>query len=208
LLRRGAAVDATDVSADMLAALVRETGGVVPVTVGDIRRLPLADGSYDISAAAFVITHLHDPALAVAELNRVTRPSGWLLATSFGADDHPVKAAVDGVLIRHHFRPPEWYAELKTVTMPLTATVDAFSAVASAGGLTEFRVDEIVVDFSDLTPGAVAAYRLGMAHTAPFVAALAEAERRRLTEESVEAVRGVPPLRVSMLVLLAASGPS
>jgi SAM-dependent methyltransferase len=190
----------------MLAALVRETGGVVPVTVADIRRLPMSNGSYDIAAAAFVITHLRDPHVAIAELSRVTRPGGWLLATSFGADDHPVKAAVDGVLARHGFQPPPWYAELKTVTMPLTATVEAVRSVASAGGLADYRVDEITVDFSDLRPAAVAAYRLGMAHTAPFVTTLAEAERMRLTDESIEAVRGVPPLQVSMLVLLAEAG--
>jgi hypothetical protein len=78
--------------------------------------------------------------------------------------------------------------------------------VASAGGLADYRVDEITVDFSDLRPAAVAAYRLGMAHTAPFVTTLAEAERMRLTDESIEAVRGVPPLQVSMLVLLAEAG--
>jgi hypothetical protein len=126
-----------------------------------------------------------------------------LLATSFGASDHPVKAAVDDVLGRRGFQPPDWYAELKTITMPLTATVEAFRSVGVSGGLADFRVDEIVVDFSDLTPAAVAAYRLGMVHTAPFVTALTAAERAQVSAESVDAVRGLPPLQLPILVLIA-----
>jgi ubiquinone/menaquinone biosynthesis C-methylase UbiE len=203
LLRRGAQVEATDLSADMLEELVRQTQGTVPTTIADVRALPMADASYDVSAAAFVITHLPDPHAALAELSRVTRPGGWLLATSFGTNDHPVKNAIDDVLTKHGWQPPEWYVEVKSTTMPLTGTVAALHAVGAEAGLTSYRVDEIVVEFGDLTPAVVAAYRLGMGQSAPFIAALSDAERAQLTGEAIEAVRQAPPLALAILVLLA-----
>ena len=50
----------------------------------------------------------------------------------------------------------------------------------------------VEVDFADLNASAVAAYRLGMAHTAPFLAALTTAQREELTAECVSAVTEAP----------------
>lgn len=208
LLRRGAHVDAADVSAEMAAELTRQTRGRVATTVADVQALPMRSASYNVVGAAFVLNHLVEPHLAVAELARVTRPDGYLLATSFGADDPPAKLAIDEVLRRHGYQPPEWYAELKAKTMPLTATKAAFEAVASRAGLQNFQVVELIVDFADLEPAAVAAYRLGMAHTAPFVRDLTADARERLSTEAVDAVRAAPPLALVMLGLAAGiSGP-
>ena len=203
LLRRGAHVDAADASADMLAELSRQTHGRVATTVADVRALPMRAGSYDVTGAAFVLNHLSDPARAAAELARVTRPDGFVLATTFAAGDPPAKLAIDAVLQRHGHRPPEWYVEMKAETVPLTATAPAFHAVAKQAGLLSCDVAEVVVGFDDLEPAAVAAYRLGMAHTAPFLAGLPAGERAELTAEAIAAVESSPPLALVMLALVA-----
>jgi SAM-dependent methyltransferase len=209
LLRRGARVDAADLSAEMMAELRRQTKGRVATTVAEIRALPMESATYDIAGAAFVVNHLSDPHLAVAELARVTRPDGCLLATSFGEADPPAKLAIDAVLRGHGYTPPSWYFEMKAQTMPLTATTSAFGSVTRAAGLSSFDVVELDVDFSDLTPEAVAAYRLGMAHTAPFVSALSADARKQLTSDAIEAVASsATPLALLLLALVAGvSGP-
>ena len=52
------------------------------------------------------------------------------------------------------------------------------------------------------TPAQLAAWRLGMAHIAPFVGALAPAQRADLCRAADAAV-GAGPLQVSMLVVTA-----
>ena len=44
--------------------------------VADIRNLPFPDGSFDVVVANWVLNHVQDRALAIAELARVVRPAG------------------------------------------------------------------------------------------------------------------------------------
>lgn len=201
LLRRGADVVAVDLSPSMLAELTRQTDGRVPTFVGDIRRLSTRDNTFDVAVAAFVLNHLDDPAAGVRELARVTRPGGHVLATTFGADDHPIKAAVDEVLVRYGFVHPEWYRVVKEQRIPLSATVGSLAASGSAGGLADLRVEDMRIDLSDLPTRDAVAYRLGLAHIAPFVATLDAATRMRLDAELADAIEGLPPLVLPMLVL-------
>ena len=201
LLERGVDVAAVDSSPAMLAELTRQTNGRVPTIVGDILDLPLPDAAYDIAVACFVINHLDDAAAGVAELCRVTTPGGLVLATTFGADDHPIKATVDDVLFRHGFVLPDWYVELKQVRMPLIATPSALLAVGERAGLVEPRVENVDVDLSDVPWEAAVAYRLGMVHIAAFLNGVEDAERAAIAAEVLDAVRGLPPFRLPMLVL-------
>jgi SAM-dependent methyltransferase len=203
LLARGARVDAVDASSEMLAELTRQTALRVSTTVADIRDLPMPDASYDVATAAFVLNHLPDPERALAELARVTRPGGQVLATTFGTDEPPVKAAIEQVLQAHGWSPPDWYLDAKARTMPLTATVAAFGQVAQLAGLSAHRVVSVQVGFEDMEAQAVAAYRLGMAHTAPFVNQLPEPERVQLTHDAIRAAQATAPLELTMLVLIA-----
>lgn len=58
----------------------RQHAGAANVTfdVGDAQNLPFADASFDVAAMALVIAFVPDPARAVAEMKRVTRPGGWV----------------------------------------------------------------------------------------------------------------------------------
>jgi SAM-dependent methyltransferase len=93
LAGRGARVVATDVSAGMLRAagdLDRATSVRVPRAQADARRLPFADGSFDIVFTAFgAIPFIPDADVVHAEVHRVLRPGGrWVFAVT-----HPVRWA-------------------------------------------------------------------------------------------------------------------
>src|SRR4051812_44454477 len=53
---------------------------------GDGTRLPFADGAFDAVTISFGLRNVGDPAAALAELRRVTRPGGRLLVCEFS---HP-----------------------------------------------------------------------------------------------------------------------
>jgi ubiquinone/menaquinone biosynthesis C-methylase UbiE len=54
----------------------KDTGLAVEFVVGDAHRLDLPDGSFDASRAERTLQHVAEPARAVADLARVTRPGG------------------------------------------------------------------------------------------------------------------------------------
>ncbi|MET7607845.1 class I SAM-dependent methyltransferase [Streptomyces avermitilis] len=86
---RGAIVTGIDVSAGMLALARRRLGDDVALHVVDLSdRLPFADGSFDDVVASLVLHYLEDWGPTLAELRRVLRPGGRLIASV----DHPVVA--------------------------------------------------------------------------------------------------------------------
>ncbi|GAA1320563.1 methyltransferase domain-containing protein [Pseudonocardia xinjiangensis] len=73
---RGSVV-ALDHSADVIsAAHARHDGGPVTYVVGDVTALDFPDDHFDGVRSERVLQHLADPAAAIAELVRVTRPGG------------------------------------------------------------------------------------------------------------------------------------
>lgn len=53
---------------------------------GDAAALPFGHGTLDAAFCRFLLEHLADPAPAVAELARVTRPGGWVCALEWEPD--------------------------------------------------------------------------------------------------------------------------
>jgi SAM-dependent methyltransferase len=82
-----AEVTAVDVS-PRLVGLVRARG--IDAHVGDVQALSFADGSFDAAAANWVLYHVPDVDRALAELARVLRPGGRLVAVT-NARDHMVE---------------------------------------------------------------------------------------------------------------------
>lgn len=201
LLARGCDMVALDRSPSMLAELARQTHGQVPTVIGDIRDLPIRDDSYDLTVAAFVLNHLADPTRGVRELRRVIRRGGTVVATTFGADDHPMKASIDRVLVRYGFVHPAWYLNYKKDRAALIADEASLATVADRGGLSRAKVSRMLVDLADLPVDAAVGYRLGMAHIAPFVSTLDATTRARLTDELCGVVSALPPLCLPMLVV-------
>ena len=100
---RGAAATGVDPSA-RLVALAREraarAGADARFLTGDAGRLPLPDGAFDATVSAFAVIFAPDPARALAEMVRVTRPGGAVALTSW-CSEGPIFAA--GRILREAF---------------------------------------------------------------------------------------------------------
>ena len=88
-----------DVSHTMIAEARRRAAGRVPglsFQVADAAKLPFGDDCFDACRAEAVLEHLSDPGRAVAEMARVTRPAGRVVALDIDHGmtmlDHPDRA--------------------------------------------------------------------------------------------------------------------
>lgn len=61
-------------------------GKGIDARVGDVQELPFADESFDCTVAAWMLYHAADVRRALAELARVLRPGGRLVAVTNGSD--------------------------------------------------------------------------------------------------------------------------
>ncbi|WP_308188942.1 methyltransferase domain-containing protein [Streptacidiphilus sp. ASG 303] len=82
-LRAAVGDGGTVLGADLTPAMLRAAaaagrGGTAGLLVADCARLPLPDARLDAVFGAGLVSHLPDPAAALAELARVTRPGGRL----------------------------------------------------------------------------------------------------------------------------------
>jgi ubiquinone/menaquinone biosynthesis C-methylase UbiE len=80
----GAGVIAVDQSERMVE--IQQSKGI-DARVGDVRELPFADGEFDVVVAAWMLYHLPDLDRGLAEIARVLRPGGRLVAVT-NAIDH------------------------------------------------------------------------------------------------------------------------
>lgn len=167
-------------------------------TVGDLTRLPFAAGAFDLGVAAFSLNHFTDPVPPTAELRRVAHA---MVATTYAPEwAHPAKDAVDEVLERHGFEPPEWYTVARASANP---GPDDLAGCATLAGFDEVAAEVVDVDTGMDTARDLVDWRLGMAHIAPYVAALPADDRVRLRGNAEAAVAGMPPLVVAMVLLTA-----
>jgi ubiquinone/menaquinone biosynthesis C-methylase UbiE len=201
LLRRGALPVALDAADGML----RAGSAVRPAAaVADISELPVRSGAVGGVVAAYVLNHLSDPVRALREAARVSRPGGPILAAVYADDDgHVVRAAVDQAVAEAGHRADDWYGWMRDRTFSLLSTVSRADAALRAAGLTG-RVTHDRIAFPGLTPEDLVAWRLGMAHVAPFVARLDEASRRRLSRRAVELLGADPPLLERSVITIVA----
>lgn len=81
------------VGIDASRAMLERAQARVPAAefrIGDLAALPLEDGSVDLAVCSLALTHLDDPAPALAELARVVRPGGRIVLS----DMHPCWVAL------------------------------------------------------------------------------------------------------------------
>lgn len=74
-----------DLSPGMLGA-ARAGAPAAVLVLGDAVALPVADHVADVTLAAHMLYHVPDPAAAVREFRRITRPGGQLLVVLNGSD--------------------------------------------------------------------------------------------------------------------------
>ena len=187
--------------ADLSEGMLRRGRGGSPV-VADAIALPFRDHSFDLVVAAFCLNHLSCLEAGLAEARRV----GAAIAASMFAPGwtHPAKDAVDDAARSFGYRPPAWH----TVLAPGSRASDpeVLAGQAAAAGFTGVRAQVTDVPAGLASPAELAAWRLGMAHFAPFMRSLdapGRAAVRRAAEQAVAAVAGASPLVVSMAVLTA-----
>jgi SAM-dependent methyltransferase len=82
----GSRVVALDLS-ERMVELTREAG--VDARVGDVQQLPFEDSSFDCAVAAWMLYHVPDVDRGLAELARVLRPGGRLVAVTNGERNLP-----------------------------------------------------------------------------------------------------------------------
>ncbi|MEO8308074.1 MAG: malonyl-ACP O-methyltransferase BioC [Pseudomonadota bacterium] len=85
---RGAAVIAADISPQMLEATRRRSHWWRPLRCveADARALPFESASIDLLFTSLMLQWIDPPDVALAEMRRVLRPGGLLLASSFGPE--------------------------------------------------------------------------------------------------------------------------
>lgn len=191
---------AVDASIDMLRhdQLLRPPGAV-----GDALRLPFRDGAFDAVVVAFVLSHVSDPVGAIQEARRATCPEGVILVSSFSSrSSHPSKTQVEAVAAEWGWRPPAWYQRMKAHFEPRVADGVALADLARSAGLEDVIVEEREVSTGITSPDVLVAWRLGMAHLAPFLATLPGPQRARFVRQAQAAVGDrAQPLRPVVLIL-------
>jgi ubiquinone/menaquinone biosynthesis C-methylase UbiE len=202
LNRRRARILAVDLSAGMLAW---HAASRPPCAVADIRTLPLGTGSVDDVVAAFVLNHLAEPGEGLAELRRVTRPAGAVMAAVFGNDSHSdARDRIDAAAMAAGWQVPDWYRQLKTVAAPILGTAAAMAAAARAAGLAAVHAEERQVDVGVTRARELVRYRLGHPVFATWLDALGTHRAQRFASRAEEAVgEPVEPYRPAVVFLRA-----
>ena len=189
------------VGVDLAEAMVRRLRPPIRGVHADAAQLPFPRNSFDLVVAAYSIGHLPDPVGALREARRV---GAAILASAFDAGwTHPAKAGVDAALAELGFVPPRWYVDLKRDVEPRVDGPAALGASAASAGYEDVSVTVVEVETGLDSPAALAVWRLGMAHLAPFVQTLTPPARARAVAAAEAAVEGAPALIVPMVVLAA-----
>jgi len=95
--RLAAEVGATVAGIDAAAPLIeiaRERVRAGRLDVGDLQFLPYDNGSFDVVTGFNSFQYAADPAAALAEARRVTKPGGTVLAVVWGREEHTELVAV------------------------------------------------------------------------------------------------------------------
>jgi ubiquinone/menaquinone biosynthesis C-methylase UbiE len=192
---------AVDLSAAMLAW---QASARPPCAVADVLALPLAAGSVDDSVAAFVLNHLTHPESGFAELARVTRPGGVILATAFSNHSRSqARDTIDGLAKKAGWQAPGWYVELKATAAPMLGSAEGMAAAARAAGLRAIRGEERPVDVGVTESAQLVRYRLGHPAFAAWLEEIGAARADAFAAEAEQAVRDMPPYRPGVVFLSA-----
>jgi SAM-dependent methyltransferase len=207
LLAAGTAtVVAADLSHDMLAW---NRPARAPAVVADVMRLPFRSAVFDVAVASFVLNHLTNPAGGLAELARVVRPGGAVLAAVYANSSRSNnRDTIDEIARTHGWAPPGWYAELKATATPILGASTPMSAAAATVALVDIEVAEEPVDVGLTEPEALVDYRFGQAHFAEWLAELTLHERAAVRTAAVQAIeRAMEPYRPRVVFLTARTAP-
>lgn len=134
---RGAHVAGID-AADLLLEIARERTPAGDFRQGDIESLPFADAGFDLVTGFNAFQFAADPARALREAGRVTRPGGMIVIMTWGEPAGMPAASVIGALRPLLPAPPP--GAPGPFALSEAAALRAF---ATAGGLTPVQVFDV-----------------------------------------------------------------
>jgi SAM-dependent methyltransferase len=185
----GARPAALDLSLDMLAW---DDDARPPAAVADICALPLRHHAVDDCVAAFVLNHLVAPADGFAELIRVTRPGGAVLAAVYGnSSQSDARDRIDGIARDEGWRAPAWYVDIKAAATPILGTAANMRRIAQDAGLVDVSVDERAVDVGVTRAEQLVDYRFGQAHYTTWLDQIGARRTEEVRRRAIDAVRPV-----------------
>lgn len=196
------AAGGTPVAVDRSPGMLRaDPAGPGRSLVSDATRLGVATGAVDGVVAAFSFNHLPDPVPAFREAVRVCGPGSPVLVATYAADDaHPAKGAVERALAEVGWAPEPWYEGFRSHAASRMGTPAGLAGAAAAAGL-EARSTRLEVEVPGLGPDDLIRWRLGMAQTAPFLAAAPPATRAAVHRRARSLLGDdPPPLRRALVV--------
>ena len=119
--------------------------------------------------------------------------------------DQPGKEAVEAALRPFGYLPPAWYLRFKQETEPAAGDPEVLAAQLAAAGFGQVRIRPVTVRTGLSAPAELAAWRLGMAHVAPFISSLParDAAAARQAAQRAVTASAAEPLTVSLLVTTA-----
>jgi len=202
LASRGAAVVATDRELSMVHY---EKAGRPPGVAGDVVALPFASGVFAVAVAAFVVNHLAEPAAGLAELARVVRPGGAVLASTFASQRDPAKERLDDVATRFGWVAPPW-SDVVHRRQGAIGTTSGLLAAAGAAGLRRADVTEADVRVAGVDRERFIRYRLGMPQYRAWYTGLAPAEVVRFHSTAVAALEPMDAFAPRVIELVAIVG--
>jgi SAM-dependent methyltransferase len=191
------------VAADVAVGMLRRCGPPLQPVAADALRLPFRDRSFDHVLAAFSLSHMTSLAAGLREARRV---GAAIAASSFAPGwTSPAKEAVETALRPFGYVPPAWYLRFKQETEPAAGDSEVLAAQLAAAGFGQVRIRPVTVRTGLSAPAELAAWRLGMAHVAPFIASLRarDATAARQAAQRAVAASAPGPLTVSLLVTTA-----
>jgi ubiquinone/menaquinone biosynthesis C-methylase UbiE len=101
------APDAVVVGFDRAPGMIGRAPATFPRALGDGMRLPFATGSFDVTVLAFMLFHLPDPAVGLAEARRVLTEGGALGVATWGPDYGVPATTIWHEELDRHGAPPD-----------------------------------------------------------------------------------------------------
>ena len=199
-----AALGARVVETDLEPTMLDHARSARPAAVAaDVAALPFRSGVFDAAVAAFVLNHLAAPAAGLAELARVTRPGGFVLASTFAASRSAAKVAFDDAAHRHGWRSPAWH-DVVSARQAAFSTIAHARAAAREARLDDVALTEAAVDVGVDDPESIVRYRLGMPQYAGWFGELDGGDRDRVVADAISAVEDLAePFRPLVIEIVA-----
>ena len=133
-------------AADLRYGRAQRQDGGAALVVADAVAFPIYSATFDAVVSALLLNHLHDPALAVAEMLRVSRPGGTVAAYvwDFGGAMQPLRLFWDAAIAVD----PAAAARDQAAKFPI-CSLERLGALFSASGLhdVDTRALDVAADF-------------------------------------------------------------